>query len=125
MTNGRVHASMIPSEGYVYTNSDDSKWNTPFTDRPDSIVGWYKHDPQSGDRSKIEIILHTGTVGRLPMNATTITNKVGRARFDFNSDTSTRTRFAKEFDYSSSVNSCHMVLTIHECDSWIAESGQI
>lgn len=123
MTNGRVHASMLPSEGYVYTNSDDSKWNTPFTDRPDSIVGWYKHDPQSGDRSKIEIILHTGTVGRLPMNATTITNKVGRARFDFTSSETEWTRFAKEFNYSSSVDPEYVLVTISAGDSTIAKEG--
>jgi hypothetical protein len=38
----------------------DSKWNTPFTDKPDSVVGWYKYAPSGIDKGKVEVILHTG-----------------------------------------------------------------
>lgn len=123
ITNGRVHAEIPASKGYVFTDANDARWNTPFTDRPDSIVGWYKHAPSNGDKSKIEIILHKGTVGRLPMNATTLANRVARARFDFTETKTEWTRFSKAFSYSGSDAPEYVLTTIAAGDSTIAKAG--
>ena len=59
-TNGRMHASITPGDSYIYTDSADSKWNTPFTGRPDSIAGWVNYAPQGEDNFQIQVILHQG-----------------------------------------------------------------
>jgi len=56
LTNGRVHADFDPALGYIFTNTTDPQWNTPFTNRPDSLVGWFRYDPSGSDKGKIEII---------------------------------------------------------------------
>ena len=60
MTNGRLHADLNPDLGYAFTDPDNSKWNTPFTGKPDSVVGWFKADPTSIDFGTIKFLLHKG-----------------------------------------------------------------
>lgn len=67
LTNGRVHATL--SGGYVYTDQNDSQWHTVLTDRPDSLVIWYKATPAGNDFPGFEAILHTGA-GELPAGST-------------------------------------------------------
>jgi hypothetical protein len=121
MTNGRVHADFTPSNGYVYTDPNDSQWNTSFTSRPDSIVGWYKYEPQNGDEGKIEVVLHVGQ-GKLPFNGTE-SNVIGRAKFRFMNQTNTWTRFSKAFNYSSQQTPAYLLATIASGDSTISETG--
>jgi hypothetical protein len=59
-TNGRIHPNIITSEAYMYTDTVNSAWNTPFTSKPDSVTGWFKYDPQSDDTLQVKIILHRG-----------------------------------------------------------------
>ena len=42
MTNGRVHATLPPSDAYVYTIDSMPEFHTPFTDLPDSLEVWAK-----------------------------------------------------------------------------------
>ena len=121
MTNGRVHADYNPENGYVFTDQNDPKWNTEFTDRPDSIVGWYKYAPEAGDSGKIEITLHTGA-GRLPVGNTG-GNVIGRARYDIVTPQTDWTRFAKEFEYSSPDTPEYILTTIAAGDSTISNAG--
>ena len=101
VTNGRVFASTTASDAYVYTETSDSKWNTVTTDRPDSLVGWYKYAPLSGDKGKVEILFHTnGAEGKLPENGST-THHVGSGIVNFTSAKSTWTRFSFPINYSS------------------------
>jgi len=65
LTNGRVHAELNIDNSYMYTDPDDTQWNTIAIGRPDSLVGWYKADPQVGDRANIGALLHVDE-GRLP-----------------------------------------------------------
>jgi len=69
LTNGQVHASVIPAEGYVFTNPDSTKWHTPFQSKPDSLIGWFKYNPMEGDTGGIRVITHVGE-GKLPANGT-------------------------------------------------------
>lgn len=123
MTNGRVHADFTPSNGYVFTNSGDPKWNTEFSSRPDSIVGWYKYAPVGGDVGKIEIILHSGTNARLPRDGATITNEVGSVRYDFVTPQTEWTRFSKAFIHKSMNNPQYILTTIAAGDSTISKEG--
>ncbi len=66
-TNGRVFLDFDPTKGYVFTDTKDPAWNTPLTDRPDSIAFWYKFDPAQGssDVGYIKVLIHSDT-GRIP-----------------------------------------------------------
>lgn len=98
MTNGRLHADMNPDNGYGYTDINDSRWNTPFTGRPDSIVGWYKAQPSVGDFPTVKFILHTGEAS-IPGNET---NYIAKAELNLPATTvSVWTRFSAPFDYLS------------------------
>ena len=60
ITNGRILADFNPDLGNTHTDPDDSQWNTPFTDRPDSLVGYYKYISVDGDAPQLQALLHTG-----------------------------------------------------------------
>ncbi len=65
LTNGRVHAELEVADSYMYTVQDQEQWRTVLTSRPDSLVGWFKATPQSGDRANMGALLHVDD-GRLP-----------------------------------------------------------
>lgn len=121
MTNGRVHAEFDPENGYVYTDPNDARWHTTFTDHPDSIVGWYKYAPQNGDKGKIEIILHIDE-GELPLGSTA-GNMIARAKYEFTVAQANWTRFAQAFNYVSTANPEYILTTVTSGDSTISETG--
>jgi hypothetical protein len=124
ITNGQVHADMNPSNGYVFTNTSDSKWHTVFTDRPDSVVGWYKYQPSGSDKGKVEIILHTG-LGENPENGT-LPNWVGHARFNMaNATVTSWTRFSVPFHYYTLNSPQYMLAVLTSGDSTLAVNGSV
>jgi hypothetical protein len=62
MTNGRIHATPNPDEGYTYTDPDHEQWHTRITSKPDSLVGWYKANPMPGDYAKIKVVIHRDSI---------------------------------------------------------------
>ncbi len=123
MTNGRVHADFNPENGYVFTDPNDAQWHTSFTSSPDSIVGWYKYEPQNGDKGKIEIVLHINQ-GNLPFNGTE-NNIVARAKEEFTSQATTWTRFSRAFNYYNQQTPEFILTTIASGDSTISETGSM
>tara|TARA_B100000508_G_scaffold137355_1_gene131576 strand:- start:96359 stop:97273 length:915 start_codon:yes stop_codon:yes gene_type:complete len=121
LTNGRVHADFNPENGYVFTDPNDPQWHTAFTSRPDSIIGWYKYEPQNGDKGKIEVVLHVSQ-GSLPFNGTE-NNMIGRAKFEFTTQQTSWTRFSKEFNYYDPQAPEYILTTIASGDSTISETG--
>lgn len=98
MTNGRLHADLNPDLGYAFTDPDDEKWNTPFTGKPDSIVGWYKADPTSIDFGTIKFLLHKGYAS-IPGDED---NYIAVAQLDLPSQQINEwTRFSAPFVYTS------------------------
>jgi hypothetical protein len=94
LTNGRVFSSTTPSDAYVYSDLSSSHWNTPCTDRPDSLIGWYKYSPQGGDKGKVEVLFHNNsTQGQLPSNGST-SHWVGNGLVEFTSSQSIWKRFS-------------------------------
>ncbi|MDX2431395.1 MAG: T9SS type A sorting domain-containing protein [Bacteroides sp.] len=59
-TNGRMHPNINTDLAFMYTDPEDGQWNTPFTGRPDSLVGWIKYAPQENDTLQIQALLHQG-----------------------------------------------------------------
>lgn len=123
VTNGRAHGDLDPENGYVFTDGANSQWSTNFTDRPDSLVGWYKYAPVSGDKSKVEAIIHSGAAQN-PENGTA-SNFVAKARFTTTATVSNWTRFSVPFSYFNSNASTHILLVLTSGDSTISKAGSI
>lgn len=109
MTNGKVYAE-ISGLGYVFTDAANAANNTALTDRPDSLVVWYKTTPQGQDFPGIEAIVHTGA-GKIPENGTAA-NWVGTATWSGNAGTtiSAWTRASAPFVYSSANTPAYILL---------------
>lgn len=123
MTNGRVHADFNPENGYVYTDPANAQWHSVFTNRPDSIVGWYKYAPQNGDKGKVEIILHTDQ-GELPFDGFQA-NIIGRAKVEFTQTQSNWVRFSTPFNYWKTGAPEFILTTVAAGDSTISKNGTI
>ncbi|MEC8604249.1 MAG: PCMD domain-containing protein [Bacteroidota bacterium] len=121
VTNGRVHADFDPSLGYVFTDPNDSRWHQSFSDKPDSLVGWYKYSPNGGDKAKAEAILHSGNA-QIPENGT-FSNWIAQARADFNASTSSWTRFSVPFTYFNNSTPEYILLVLTSGDSTVAVNG--
>ncbi|MBK9764545.1 MAG: hypothetical protein IPO87_14640 [Flavobacteriales bacterium] len=84
LTNGRVHAGFTIANSYVFSDLVTAEWNTVCGSRPDSLIGWYKASPASGDRAKVTALMHVEQ-GKLPM-FDTYPNWVGAAAWGANGD---------------------------------------
>lgn len=132
ITTGRFHApqNLNPEEGYIYTDSTDSRWNYPCSWRPDSLVGWYKYEPTGNDQGKIEVLVHDG-YGALPLavyddNMNLVhdvtANKIGSARYNWTTSTNGQwVRFSVPFSYLNNRVSTHFLVIATAGDSTISE----
>lgn len=104
ITNGRVHPDLDPSKAYVYTVTNDAKWHTVQTGRPDSLAGWYRANPASGDFGTVVVDLHVGEYKR-PGGSADTANLIGTANFNLPGDTVKEwTRFSVPFEYFQEGN---------------------
>jgi hypothetical protein len=99
------------------------------TDRPDSLVFWVKHTPETGDQSKVEVILHdnthvvnTNNSGQLPHDGTT-SHWVGKARADIIPTYSNWERITVPFNYFNSNSPAYILVTCSAGDSTQAVAG--
>lgn len=60
LANGRYHAEFNINNAYTFTDTLNSQWHTRISARPDSLVGWYKAKPETGDVPTVKVVLHTG-----------------------------------------------------------------
>ena len=127
MTNGRVAAPTTdPEDGYVFTDDTDGAWNTECTDRPDSLVGWFKYTPAGTDVGKVEVLLHDGSGnGQLPDSPTPAGDWIGKARYDFTGTTSAWTRFSVPFTYYSTDAPTHFLAVCAAGDSTVSTDGSV
>ena len=124
LTNGRVHSDLNPDNGYVFTDTNDARWNTPLTLRPDSIVGWFKYYPQGNDVARVKALIHKG-YATIPEKGT-FSNWIAVA--DFISEpvlVDTWTRFSVPFIYYNSETPEYILLTLNSGDSTIPVEGSI
>lgn len=122
LTNGQVHQDIPIELGYVFTNPADARWHTPFTDRPDSLVFWYKAFPQGIDFGKIRCILHIGE-GKMPENGTQ-DNYVAEAIYYFANEQVTEwTRVAVPFVYFKAINPEYILCILNSGNGTQAVEG--
>lgn len=122
LTTGVVDApSLTKSAGYIgtvnYSTPGDDR-RTPFTGRPDSIVGWYQYSSGgSGEQGKLRAILHTGDYYD-PETPTTnhpdpTPNKIADALFlGSTSNVTSWTRFSVAFTYTSSATPAYIMINM-------------
>jgi hypothetical protein len=124
LTNGRVHTFPIADSGYVYTISDDPRWCTPFTGRPDSIAGWFRFYPVNNDMGKLTAILHINS-GALPEHGTQ-DNWVAHAEYIFPPDTiDTWTRFSVPFEYFKPDTPQYILMVLNSGYRTLAVDGSV
>ena len=124
LTNGRVHSDFNPDSGYVFTDLNDSRWNTPLTLRPDSLIGWFKYYPQGNDVARVKALIHTG-FAKIPENGT-FSNWIALANFISEPVVvDTWTRFSVPFTYYNSETPEYILLVLNSGDSTIAVEGSI
>jgi plastocyanin len=111
MTTGRIEApSTNPLDGYTHTIPSNPSFSSPFTARPDSLIGYYRYSSASGDQGKIECILHDSADFRTPIVDSS--KVVGNATFFTPTSSVTAwTRFAVPFNYWKSGSPAYVLVT--------------
>jgi len=111
-TNGRVHPNFDPSLAYIYTDTLDEQWNTMFTERPDSIVGWFNYIPQGDDSLQVKVSLHQGFGKQPDTNYTD--NWIGVAEYKSPLNTGGEwIRFSAPFTYFSENNPQYVLVVLN------------
>lgn len=126
VTTGRLEApSTNPNDGYAHTVRNDPDFNTPFTGRPDSVVGYYKYTSVGGDAGAFQVILHGDADVRMPdPNNTTSSFIIGEANFDTPASNVTGwTRFSAAFDYTK-TDTPKYILAIFTSSSDVSNASQ-
>jgi len=122
VTNGRVHADFDPNVSYIYTNTEDPGWNTPFTGRPDSVIVWAKYIPAGTDTAQVKVLLHVND-GSLPPHPDNQENRIGYAQINISGTVDTWTRFGAKFNYSSQDNPEYILIVMTSGAGTIAVAG--
>ncbi|MBK6943165.1 MAG: T9SS type A sorting domain-containing protein [Flavobacteriales bacterium] len=102
-TTGKIEApTFSPADGYIHTLTADPNFNSAFTGRPDSLVGWYKFAQAGGDIGQIRAFLHDSYDFEEPDQGSSVTHKIADALFNVpNGSTGAWTRFSVPFNYAS------------------------
>ncbi len=118
ITNGRFHAEFNLDSSYSFTDTtNDPRWCTPFTARPDSLTGWFKYFAKGNDCSQFKVILHVKEC-KLPENGT-LPNWVGLASYRTENGVSYSdwTRFSVPFNYYDDRTPQYLLCTMNSGDS--------
>lgn len=123
-TNGRMHPVLNTALAYMFTDTVNDQWNTPFTGRPDSIAGWMKYTTPAVDIMQVKVTLHQG-FGRQPDPDST-ENWIGVA--DYRSSLHTEgewVRFSSPFNYSSEAIPEYVLLVLNSGNGYQPVAGSV
>jgi hypothetical protein len=124
VTNGRVHPNLLTSLAYMYTDTIDERWNTPFTGRPDSITGWFKYLPQPSDTLEVLAVLHRG-YGKQP-DANYLNNWIAQAHFRSGINSGSQwVRFSAPFIYFSDQTPQYALVILNSGNGFTPVAGSI
>lgn len=122
LTNGRVHAELAIENSYMFTVQNDEQWRTTMTSRPDSIIGWFKADPETGDRPNLGALLHVDE-GRLPAFGTEGNYVAGASWKGPYAQVTEWTRFSTPFQYLNDWDPEWILLILTAGDSAGSQVG--
>jgi hypothetical protein len=100
----------IAATGTINAQTQGIDGGVAYNLRPDSIVGWYKYTPVGTDTASVEVTFSKWN------SSTNQRDEVGKAVFSKNTAVNNYTRFAKEINYSLSINPDTMVVIL--LSSW-------
>lgn len=110
-TTGRIEAPTTnPADGYIRTLTGNTDFNTPFTGRPDSLVGWFQYTPGSGDAARIQAVLHGNYDVEVPDQGGSAPYIIAEAAFNTSNTVNGWTRFSVPFVYNNSNTPTHILL---------------
>lgn len=110
---GSTVVNGIATTGSINTSTYEVEGGLPYTMRPDSMAGWYKCNPQTGDFPTIEFVLK-GSAG----------DTIGWARFEGSTTPVTSwTRFSVPVVYSSGATPAEAVSLLSASDGFNAVAG--
>jgi hypothetical protein len=120
ISNGMFHAEFNLDSSYSFTDQVDPRWNTVFTSRPDSLVGWFKYFPSGNDAAQFKAILHVDSC-KLPENGT-LHDWVGMAFYKTAHGVTYEnwTRFSVPFNYYNDKTPEFLLCVINAGDSTIS-----
>ena len=125
MSNGRYHTEVSSTTSYVFTDTANPLWNTPFTGKPDSLVGWFMCKPLSGDHGNVLAILHTG-YAQTPLVNHDSSTWVAKASFDLpNTDVNKWVRFSTPFHYYSDKSPQYILIVLTSGNGAKALAGSV
>ncbi|MEZ5084083.1 MAG: T9SS type A sorting domain-containing protein [Bacteroidales bacterium] len=122
LTNGRVHATLPPTDAYVFTIDSLPEFNTPFTSKPDSLTVWAKFMPEADDIGHVIAILHSDTA---KVADSLQTNWIAVANIDFTEETTAWTRFSAPFVYLNNDTPEYILFAIYAGDAAYSQIGSI
>lgn len=111
MSNGQYHPNLNTELAYVYTNTSDPMWNTPYTWRPDSIAFWVKWFPDGNDTLQFQALLHVDEA-TLPPKPENLGNQVAYIRADIGETFENWTRVSLAFEYYDSRTPEYLLIII-------------
>jgi|WetSurSiteA1Bulk_404760.scaffolds.fasta_scaffold11392_1 hypothetical protein len=121
-TNGRVHPNANTSLAYMFTDTQNSLWNSPFTSRPDSVVGWFRYAPQADDSLQFKVAFHRGS-GKMP-DAAFADNWVGMAMFKSPLNTDGKwVRFSVPVTYFSDETPQYVLVVLNSGNGFAPVAG--
>ncbi len=124
VTNGRVHPNLITSLAYMYTDTLNDQWNTPLTYRPDSIAGWFKYSPKTGDSLEVKSVLHRG-FGKQP-DDNYLNNWIAIAHFKSNLKTGNQwVRFSAPFIYYNENTPQYILVILNSGNGYNPIAGSV
>jgi len=124
VTNGRVHADIVVSNSFIYTDPADERWHTVITGRPEKFALWAKYTPQGNDTAQIKVLLHKGA-GSLPPKPENNANRIGYAQVNIFAKFDTWTRFEVPFTYSSEENPEYILIVASSGASSTPVAGSV
>lgn len=112
-TTGKIQAPTTnPLNNYDQTLVADPNFNSSFTGRPDSLVGWYRFTKGGSDAPKIHAILHDNFDVTNPDQGGSASHIIGEAIFNGASiSISSWTRFSVPFTYSNTNSPNYILIT--------------
>lgn len=122
LTNGRVHAAIDPADAYVFTIDSLPEFNTPFTDKPDSLTVWAKFFPFEDDVAHVIAILHTDTA---KISDPSQTNWIAVANIDLPDQLSLWTRLSVPFQYLNTGTPEYILFAMYAGDAQNSQVGSI
>jgi len=124
MTSGRFHATFNPQDGYVYSDFSNSKWNTPFTDRPDSVVVWVQYQPANNDTLQAKFLLHVDScsIAVLPKWSN---NVIAMAQITLTGTHNNWVRLSAPFVYSSNAKPEYILAILTAGAGLNAQAGSV